>query len=84
MNGVHACDMPACANAAGALLAAVGGHSIGGVGIRSKAACYELFSGGLVHVPDAACRTLAPWPASFVDFDRRELVCVVDRKQPEL
>lgn len=82
--GVQACDVAACTRAARALASAMGADALGGVGVRCKAACYELFSNGVPRVSDAACALLAPWPASFVNFERRELVCVVDRERPDL
>ena len=81
---VHACDRAACAEAAGSLFAAHGADALNGILVRRRAAWYEVVAGGLAHVSDAACAAVARWPTAYIDFDRREHVCLVDRLHPEL
>ena len=81
---VHACDRTACAEAAGSLFAVHGADALSGIKVRRRAAWYEVVAGGLAHVSDAACVAVARWPTSYIDFDRREHVILVDRLHPEL
>ena len=81
---VHACDRAACADAAGSLFAVHGADALSGISVRRRAAWYEVVAGGLAHVSDAACVAVARWPTSYIDFDRREHVVLVDRLHPDL
>lgn len=81
---VMACDAASCRAAASAVMGAAGSDALGAILVIRKAAHYEISLTDVARVSHEGCLALEPWIGSYIDFELRRLVCLVDRAHPEL
>ena len=84
LQNVMACDAEKCREAASAVWGAAGSDALGSITVVRKAAYYEVSLTDVARVSYDGCRALENWSSSYIDFDSRRLVCIVDRAFPEL
>lgn len=84
LSNVMPCDAEGCRAAASAVWSAAGADALGSITVARKASHYEISLTDVARVSHEGCIALAPWADSYIDFDTRRLVCIVDRAYPEL